>query len=649
MSIDPEARAELASDATPTEARLGAAQAENEELRADAARLRAELAAQAAKLSDVYASTSWRISAPVRLAGRQAGRLSRSVRGGRVRREAGRLARLLAPGLMARRQRRRTAQRPIESQTDPLLLAVVARRLDYRPIISVLVPVYNTPPHYLRLAVDSVVAQAYPEWELILCDDGSTRSETLAALKEIAQLDPRIRVSFLDANRGIAEATNAALAMAQGEFVAMLDHDDELLPGALLEVAKVLNADRALDVVYTDQDFVEADGTVAQTFCKPDWSLEMFRGVMYVGHLLAVRRTLADDIGGFDPTFDNVQDYEFMLRLAERTERIAHVPKILYHWRRIPGSVAFGGDEKRGIEPRQAAAVNAHLERCGIAAVAHSNSSHAHRLLISPKPRTHYPLISVVVRASGVETHLESCLERILASGSYPERQIVVSGGDIPGAVARRLEGKGVLLEALGASGSTAGLAGTSRATGHLIVSMAGDLGIETPEWLEHFLLDCELPGVACVTPVILSPSGDVASAGLILGGREAVGPAMYGWQPGADGYAGSLSCVREVSAVPGACFAVKREVLSDLGGLNPYFATDHYQAADLSIRAFSKGLRNLCTPRVTLRRLGPVASDGEASALDRLLLLDAWDPVIKRGDPFCNPDLGQVAPRYGA
>ena len=338
------------------------------------------------------------------------------AQGGRETRQAA------PPGLVARLRRRRTTPRSTESQsqTDPLLLAAEAKQLDYRPIISVLVPVFNTPPQYLRLAVDSVVAQAYPEWELLLCDDGSTKGETLVALRQVPRLDPRIRVHFLDANRGIAAATNAALAMAKGDFVAMLDHDDELLPGALLEIAKVLNADPTLDVVYTDQDYVEADGTVAETFSKPDWSLEMFRGVMYVGHLLAVRRTLADDVGGFDSRFDNVQDYEFMLRVAERTQRIAHVPKILYHWRRIPGSVAFGGDEKRSIEPRQAAAVNAHLERCGIPAVARSNPAHAHRLLISPKPRPDHPPVSVVIRASGVETHLEACVERILAGGGCP-------------------------------------------------------------------------------------------------------------------------------------------------------------------------------------------------------------------------------------
>ena len=655
--------AEQATELTECEARLRGAQAE-------VAKWHAGWLDQAAKLADVYRSTSWRVSAPVRLAGHHVDRVSQSPRTRRVSEQARRLARVLAPGYMARRarstaipeskegygepahdQRERLAvlTPPAVSDSDPLLLAARARQLVYRPVISILMPVYNMPSQYLRPAVESVLAQAYQEWELCVCDDGSTSAETRATLDDLARQDPRIHVRILSANAGISVATNVALAMAEGEYVAMLDSDDELLPGSLLEVAEVLKDDRAIDVVYTDQDYIEADGRVAEPFFKPDWSLEMFRGVMYVGHLLVVRRRLAEDVHGFDPTFEKVQDFEFMLRLAERTKRVVHIPEVLYHWRKIPGSNALGAGEKQDIEPRQEAAVNAHLERCGVPAVARSNPAHAHRLLIAPKPRVDHPLASVIVRAAGVETQLEACLERIASATSYPKLEIIVAGGSVSGAVARRLEGMGTILEARGLRGSAAGLAGLRRATGHLLVSMAGDLLVETPDWLEHFLLDCELPGVACVSPLILASGGEVSSAGLNLDEEAAVSPAMAGWQPQSDGHAGSLSCVREVSAVPGCCYAVKRGVLDQLGGLNPYFATDYYQGVELSVRAVSSGLRNLCTPRVVVRRGGSSAPYEEDDALDRLLVLDAWDTVIKRGDPFWNPHYRQAASRGGA
>jgi FkbM family methyltransferase len=603
------------------------------------ARLSAEAAALTRQLDEVHASTSWRVSSPVRVAGRQVERLSRSARSGRARREAGKLARRFAPGLVAWRARKRSAPRRVESPADPLLMAAEAASLTHRPLISILLPVYDTPPQYLRLAVDSVLAQAYPEWELCVCDDGSGRAETLAVLEGMERRDPRIRVVRLESNAGIAGATNAGLAMARGDYVAMLDHDDEIAPGALLEVVKVLQADPAVDVVYTDQDSITANGALAETFRKPDWSLEMFRGVMYVGHLLVVRTTLARTAGGFDPAFDNVQDFEFMLRVAERTDRIAHVPKVLYHWRMIPGSVATHADVKKDIEPRQAAAVNAHFERCEVPAEARSNPGVAHRLLISPRPRADWPRVSVVVRAAGVEADLEACLARILSAGSYPGREVIVAGGDVPESVARRLEEHGVVVVAVGARGGAAARAGFERATGRLIVSMIGDLEVETPDWLEHLLFNCELPGVGCVTPVVLAPDGRVSSAGLHLTADGGVGPAMRGRRPGSDGYAGSLACVREVTAVSGSCLAVTREALDQLGGLNEYYSTDYCQAVDLSIRAVAEGHRNLCTPRVTVRHRAQAASEGEAVRLDRLLLLDAWEPLITRGDVYWHGD----------
>ncbi len=621
-----------------------------DEARVYIAQVRTESDERAVQLAAVYASTSWRVSAPVRLAGRQIAHLRRYGAKGGVRRQAGKVARLVAPELMRRRALRLAVPQPAarrsESPSDPVLLAAEASRLEYRPLISVLVPVYETDPRYLRLAVDSVLAQAYPEWELILCDDGSKRADTGAVLKEIALLDPRIQVHYLGLNSGIATATNTALAKARGEFVAMLDHDDELLPAALLEVARTLNADRSLDVIYTDQDYVEADGSFAQAFYKPDWSLEMFCGVMYVGHLLVVRRALADAVGGFDPAFDNVQDFEFMLRLGEKTERIAHIPKILYHWRKIPGSVAFGGNEKSDIESLQASAVNAHLERCGVKGVARPNPDQAHRLLITPLPRSQHPLISVLVRASKTESHVETCCKQVLTTGSYPNKEVIVTGV-VEGDLTERLEAMGVVLAGPAEDGAAAVLAGLDKAGGEIVVSMAGDLEIQTSDWLEHLLFGCELPGVACVTPLVLSSNGAVSSAGLILGGEGIVGPAMAGWQPGSDGYAGSLSCVREVSAVPGDCWAVARRTLDDLGGLSPYFAGDHHQTVDLSLRALSAGLRNLCTPRVVVRHRRAAASESQSEPLDELLLADAWEPLIKKGDPFHNCNFEQVSPGY--
>ncbi len=599
------------------------------------AHLRGQVVEERARLAIVSSSISWRLTSPVRFIGRLAHRSRRTAQAPAASEasshatsgsdgDAGPLGERLMPA----------------DRLDPLVLSAEARDLAYRPLVSILMPVYNTPPRYLDLAVGSVIAQAYPEWELCICDDGSDDRDTLDAVRSLAASDRRISVSFLSTNQGIAAASNGALAMARGEYVAMLDHDDELSPAALLEVVKALNADDSLDVVYTDQDYVHPDGTLSRSFHKPDWSQEMFRGVMYVGHLLTVRRSLAEAVGGFDTQYDNVQDFEFMLRLSERTHKIGHVPRVAYHWRMIPGSVAFGGDQKSHIEQRQAAAVNAHLERCGVPAKAHSNPAHAHRLIIVPTPRADHPLVSVIVQGAGAEDLVSECVSGVRASSGNPAAEIIVAGGNLPGDVARRLVEMDVRLEATGAAPGAAMVASALRAKGHLLVFLSADVRVEQPDWLDHFLLDCGLPDVACVTPVIVGPAGCVESAGFTFAPEELPRPALAGWPPESDGNAGALSCVREVSAVSGACFAILRERLIELGGLSPHFESALHQSVDLSLRASSRGLRNLCSPRVHLRSQRSTEDMSQTSDLDRLLLLDAWEPVFKQGDPFWNPDM---------
>jgi GT2 family glycosyltransferase/predicted O-methyltransferase YrrM len=611
-------------------------------------RLSAALAEQDANVSRIAASPSWKITAPLRLAGHalRRGRSFLQSSGGKAEQAPPNDRPELdesPPAPWEPRAELEVSCAPV----DPLLLPVEARQLTYCPTISILMPVHNTRAHYLRIAVDSVLAQAYVHWEICVCDDGSSEPETLAVLRGLEHEDPRIRTISRDTNEGISAATNAALGLARGEFVAMLDHDDELTPDALLEVVKLLNADPTFDAVYTDQDYMEADGTFARNFYKPDWSLEMLRGVMYVGHLLVVRRALAVELGGFDRRFDNVQDFEFMLRVAETTSRIGHVPKVLYHWRRIPGSVALGGDEKDEIDVRQVAAVNAHLERCNVPALAHSNPARRHRLVIVPTRRTHDSRVSVIIRACGAEEHVEGLVDRVLGSPNWLDREILVAGGSLSADVVARLADKGVAVTVADRHGCASTMAALERATGQVIVSMAGDLDVQTPDWLEHLVLYCESPEVACVTPVLVSRDGLVVSAGLIVGGEEVVSPAFSGHPAESDGYAGSLAVVREVSAVSGQCFAISRKDLTELGGLNPYFATDYYQVADLSIRASSRGLRNLCTPRVRVMCPDPAEQHPNGSVLDRLLLGDAWAAVLRKGDPFWNPHLqnGPVKP----
>ncbi|NER03945.1 MAG: glycosyltransferase, partial [Okeania sp. SIO3C4] len=243
-------------------------------------------------------------------------------------------------------------------------------RRDYsKPSISILTPTWNSSLDWFVETVLSVLNQSIPNWEWCIVDDGSKQPEIKNVLAGLTEKEPRIKVLLSEDNGGISAATNKALNMATGEYICLLDHDDTLAPTALEDSLNKLA--EGFDVVYSDEDKIDFSGlNYIVPFFKPDWSPEYFRGVMYVGHLLCVRRELALTAGGFKSEFDGVQDYEFMLRVSEQTNKIAHISRHLYHWRQVKGSISGDADAKAGIEVVQQAAVNSHLQRIGLAAKA---------------------------------------------------------------------------------------------------------------------------------------------------------------------------------------------------------------------------------------------------------------------------------------
>ena len=498
-------------------------------------------------------------------------------------------------------------------------------------LISILTPTFNTPAKYLRQTIESVRRQSFQEWELCIYDDASTLAETREVLSEYQKSDPRIRIEFGAINRGIAAATNQALALARGQYIAMLDHDDEIAPDALSEVVAVLKYDPTLDVVYTDESYIAADGGSPEPLLKPDWSPEFFRGVMFVGHLLTVRRRLAIELGGFDSRFDRIQDFEFMLRVSEKTSRIHHLAKILYFWRRIPGSVAFEGGEKGAIEPLQAAAVNAHLKRLGIPALGEPNPNFAHRLVLRPLPRTDDPAVLVVIRERAARASASICFNSISQRSTYGNFKII--GID-------ELEKAAVANERTNGSGTSLDFG-----SAEYVIWIDSDLEVLTADWIEQLLLSCEQPQIACAAPVIIAPDGTIWNAGLVLGMGGSIGCSMQGMPSWTDGYAGSLSCSREVSCVSAECLMIATDHLKAIGGLVDYYKDPLYQGADFSLRAHRLGLRNIVTPRVVLRKSD--TAQVEEKALDEALFADRWNWLVKHGDPFYNPNFGADAPGY--
>ena len=515
------------------------------------------------------------------------------------------------------------------------------------PFISVVIPTYRPRRRYLREAIESVRRQRYRNWELCIVDDGSCDPRVARMLREHAARDGRIRVEVLERNRGISEASNRALAMCKGEFVAFLDHDDAISPHALLEVARAIRSEPAPDVVYSDQDKLTARGSRLAPFLKPDWSPVYALGAMYVGHLLAVRASLVDEVGGFDPGFDGIQDFELLLRVSERTDRIRHLPRVLYHWRAIPGSIAAGVEEKSGVAELQARAVSEHLRRRGVAARALPHPVIPHRARLVGEPSGRRPAVSVIVPRAGEQRDLDRCLDSVRRT-EYPDLELIVEepepGRGIPATLNR----------------------GAARATGDHLVFLAPQVEIVDPGWIDEILLHAGLPGVGIVGPLFLYPDGRVRDAGLALrrwqpngsprDGRPGRSPAatrtsawwhgaspaepiMRGALADADGYYGSLSCAREAGAVSGDCMAVSRGAFEGAGRFGEQYRA-RYHDVDLCLRVRELGLEVVWTPRPRVVVHDPPPASLPDDVVDRALLVDTWYDALDRGDRYLNPGL---------
>jgi GT2 family glycosyltransferase len=502
--------------------------------------------------------------------------------------------------------------------------------------ISILTPTWNTRLRWLLETAQGVLGQSTTAWEWCLVDDGSSDEDLRAALNVLARKVPRVRLEFAERG-GISAATNRALALAHGEYVCFLDHDDVLAPTALAEVLEKLA--EGWDAVYTDQDKIDASGqSHHEPFHKPDWSPEYLRGVMYVGHLLAVRRRVAQGLIGFRSEFDGVQDFEFTLRLSEAGARVGHVPKILYHWRQAEGSVAADPGAKPGIERLQRKAVNAHLQRLRLPAEA-QNGNGSHRVKIVPAPRSHHPLVSLIIPTRDAPEFLETCLTGLYARTTYPSFEVVLV--DNESRDPRALE----LMERFPVQRvplpdpfnySRANNLGARRARGAYLVFLNNDTDVISADWIEQLLYYAEQPGVGAVGGLLLYGDRTVQHAGVVLGFRGTADHVMRGWPAGIDGYAGSLACAREVSAVTGACMMVETGLYWEMGGFNEHFAT-HYQDVDLCLRFLRAGRRNIFTPRAVLHHFESVTRSSRYDLLDRMLLLDLWQDRIEAGDPFYN------------
>ncbi len=484
------------------------------------------------------------------------------------------------------------------------------------PKVSVIIPCYNSNLTYLGACVDSVLSQSYLNWELILADDGSPDKTTWPALVQFAERDNRIRAIKFDTNTGISQATNNAVSHAAGEYLAFVDHDDVITPNALSVMIERMVSEGS-DAAYSDQAYLSSNNIVDSIFLKPDWSPTLFSGVMYVGHLLVVRKSVALDAGLFNTEFDGCQDFEFMLRVSEITSKILHIPEVLYHWRRAEGSVAFNSDAKGKIEPKQAAAVTSHFMRTGFKGRPYIEDRVSHRLRLRPEPDSAVSLVDVIVQGPITVQNLEMVSARLAKSKiavasirtvwKQEPPHILVAAGQAP-----------------------------------WVLFLDQQISFCRKDWLDYMIMHAEQDGVAFVAPHQYRTDGVVVSAGLVILPSGELTGAHSGALDGQDGQAGSLLCDREVTAFGALCTLVSRKQLETLGGLSPLFLGLEGSIKEASFRATINGLRNIAVSSRLIEVADVPNRNVVVDALDSQSFKDLHRQDFGKPDPYYNPNYAQ-------
>jgi GT2 family glycosyltransferase/glycosyltransferase involved in cell wall biosynthesis len=549
-------------------------------------------------------------------------------------------------------QPRRMARPPAFFHSNtPAAVAKEIRTWKSKPVISVVTPVYNTGGKYLRRCIDSVRKQYYPWWELCLCDDGSTNQETLEVLEHYRGVDARIKVVRLERNQGIATASNRAAEISTGSYLAFLDHDDELAPEALFEAASAIQRNPEIDLLYTDEDKLDENGELTDHYCKPDWSPEHLLSVNYVLHMLVVRKELFYAIGQFRSEFSGAQDYDLVLRLSTRAQSIHHVPKILYHWRKIPESAAAEVDAKPEALDAGRRALEDHVR-------SHLPGASVERGLLPGLFRVRRtiqdnPLASLCILASGRAAAVEgrgsidlvsNLVQSIAAKTDYGNYEIVVvDDGNLSDATRAALSGiphRRVRFPEPNRPFNFSRKANFAwkQAQGRYIVLLNDDLEVIARDWLGSMieLLQCEDIGV--VGAKLLFPDGRIQHAGLVLGVNGGAAHVYHAF-PDLVGYNAFTHVVRNYSAVTAACMATRREVLEATSGFDERLPID-YNDVDFCLKAIERGYRVVYTPHAELLHFeGASIPRTTQNPREVALFRERWAAYV-HCDPHYNPNL---------
>ncbi|MCK5237552.1 MAG: glycosyltransferase family 2 protein [Deltaproteobacteria bacterium] len=530
-------------------------------------------------------------------------------------------------------------------------------RFKFEPKISVIVPVFNTPGKFFIDTLRSVLNQTYSNWELCLVSGRSYAAQLEKKLKDHLKNDNRVRLKFIDDNKGITETLNDAISSAEGEYLTFLYHDEVLAPFALFEVITCINKDFELDFIYTDEDKITGYGNRRyEPHFKPEWSPDTILSCNYISHSTVIKKEIIDAVGGFRQGFDGAEDYDLILRATDRAGKIKRIPKILYHCRDNKGSVTLNSEARENAVTSGKKAVADFLDSKNTYK-SHVSDGIVHGTYMVSYDIKSSPEVSIIIPTKDKVEVLKRCISSVLEKTDHPNYKIVVVDNSSEEKKTfdyyRELEANTriTILEYNEAFNYSAiNNYAVSGVDSDYIVLLNNDTEVINSGWLTRMLEHAQRKKVGAVGAKLCYPNKTVQHGGVIIGLEELVGHSHRGCSKYDPGYFGRLNIIQNLSAVTAACMMMRREVFEEVGGLDERYS-HVFNDIDLCLKMRGKGYLIVYTPYAELyhaealsRGLDDTPEKMARLRKEVLLFQSCWDKVLKEGDPYYNPNLTHVA-----
>ena len=532
-------------------------------------------------------------------------------------------------------------------------------KFDYRPLISIAVPAYQTPVEFLKQMIESLISQTYPEWELCIANASPDNEEMQRVLADYSAKDSRVRFCNLKENLGIAENTNRAFSMAKGEFMGLLDHDDLLAPNALYEIVQALQDHPQADALYTDEDKVTTElDEHFQPHLKPDFNLDLLRSNNYICHFFVVRRSIVEKAGGFRKEFDGAQDYDFIFRCTENAREVLHVPEILYHWRTHKASTADNPASKMYAFEAGKRAIEANLERTGTkGVVSHTQDLGFYRVKYPVQGK---PLVSVIIPNKDEKETLQTCMEMLNNNTSYQNFEIIIiennsTTDEIFRYYKELSKDPRIHLLRWGKEFNYSAINnfGVAHAKGEYLLFLNNDVKSINPDWMEEMLGACQRPEVGGVGAKLIYPDNTIQHAGCVVGMGGIAGHMFVDMPADRTGYLHKASLLQDMSAVTAACLMMKKEVFEEAGGFTEDLAVA-FNDVDLCLKVRKNNHLIVYDPYAKLYHMESKTRGAEDSKekvrrfqTEIEYMRCHWLDILKNGDPYYNKNLSLTKWNY--